>query len=452
MYKIQPSQTNVNEKIIHTHEDFRCVYESHTLRTKYIHHTTSELLHRIIDLSIINLGKYFVVQRGYFAQKLGRCEKTISRHYKILENNRFITIHRKFDNITMKTHNYIQVNYVELFNYYGNELFKDRMPRAIKFMRNFIEKFKSLCGTLCLTNKPSSNEEDIYIYKENDMKKEGLEGKTPLKQNPLPIEELIDPDDPRNRTYFDRSAICDAKHIEIALKLGLKEELIFNEFSDYRSYWIGLGKIKTAKKSDWLSTWRNRVDFLVNKYPWKKESNMKLKLEEPIYPWTKNTPIPVDWGIFLKQHGFLEEYLPDIYANFSSWYSCPYKDIRRTKIQWKTLWESWLQKGSERADADKYMRPRKSGYSSAYKVSTSQEEKPIDNFVLPSNPSIYDKIRVLAGEGVYKSYIQEGSTLTESKQYPGKYELIFSANFMKQSFMNKHGGQAICEKLGIFVY
>ena len=70
-----------------------------------------------------------------------------------------------------------------------------------------------------------------------------------------------------NRTYFDRNMItCPDEYRRIALDMGIKEHYIEDEFYDFREYWTGLGRVKAAKKLDWVRTWRNRIDAVINNW------------------------------------------------------------------------------------------------------------------------------------------------------------------------------------------
>lgn len=282
MHSISVNNSNVNTPIVHTHEDFRCVYESHPLKGKGLNGKEYELLQRLIDLSCHKNGSSFQVTNGYLADKLDRSVSTITRAYRTLKALKFITISVKIesDGSTVKKHNSITVNYGIIYDYFGDLIFKDRMPRMIKFILKMIDKIKSQYRAFCSIDKPSSKEEDIHKSKGNLMSEECLEEDAPPKNEPPKFSEIIDPDDPRNKTYFDRSQTCDERHIQIALEAGMKEGAIYEEFANHRAYWIGLGHIKTAKKTDWHRTWRNWVLKAIN--------DSYLKRNKDVDPYSAN--------------------------------------------------------------------------------------------------------------------------------------------------------------------
>jgi hypothetical protein len=339
-----------------------------------------------------------IIYNNYFVETIDCAYRTVTRALTDLQNSGYIIRQGvlKSDGKKCRTTNKFEICWLKIYEDFGDTLFTDFMDNMIKFIKEKIASAKqiisSLCRPFCRTDKPiSSKEEDIHIdcrgeimdptlnLEENDVLLKGEYGN-------LPVQDLIEAKEPDNRTYFNREVrTCPEEWTDIALKEGMNPEYIEDEFIDFRDYWVGVGKIKNAKKANWSRTWLNRIrETLRNTRTSYKsistQDHWKMMLRrngssfslatagqvgsyytskdapeaiidclKPKYTWEADMPVPDSFGAIFKELNISSHLIDEVYVSFRGFYAVKAETkLSCTDEVWLERWEKWVRNYKER--------------------------------------------------------------------------------------------------------
>lgn len=491
MINITFPETHVNQEYLSTRnvvlnnhsEGLRDVSLEHmiinNLRFTTIH---SNLFNFLIEQLRKNKGHDKQILHSDFEKEVHRSSRTITRVISQLEEIEWITVDRVTVSINgiVRTNNTYNINWHVVFGDLGERIYSAASGYKFTFIQKQVERLKSqyteikdvittafeTCRTSCLASTSSLSQRDkAYIdIGENSVFLEGLEDGSDEESGGLPPDDSekdeIDLYNPRSYTYFPREyKKCPVHWIAISRSLGHWEESIEDDFQETREYWIGLGKIKSAKKANWDRVWINRVRSIVSRY----NRNYSKKPENDFigqissnesYCWDIDFPIKDDWSECLKIHGISDTHLSSIYSQFSLFYTNKGREIRGCEPRWKERWINWLETTMRFESADRFLKPPRSNVGiippKQLPVNEVQEDRfrGIDDLP-PHIQSKLSSIRSYMGDADFLSYIWSQEPMM--MMFDGYMGIVYSdkKKWMRDRILRDTGHSNYFDSIGV---
>lgn len=437
-----------------------------------------------------NKGADVRINRSDIADQVHCCKDTVTNHIKFLRDLEMITVDSQTNYINGKpiTINYYNINWKGSWNRIKNIIYAMAKEVGIyNFIHKHVTRIRDLVNTMfetCterfspLINNLSFNK-DRYIYScISSSKNEIISSKVVISStdsvsapestygSPGIVKRATDYLNgkakhisskvrPLDYNYFNEDIIeCPEEWREIAHSLQMKQMYVDRNFDEFREYWIGQGKIKTALKKDWTRTWKNRIeDVLQNRRTayMKENPHYDFELLTPSkapffndqqpegsaaadsvsitlgsrYTFTKDKVIPDSWSEVYVRTKMHPDHVMDVYTKFKDWHTTGRgMSLHDSDEGWEKRWLKWL---SMNTHQDYLFEPKKGSFmKESYGKATECE---LDLSSIPDNlkPIHHTLIHELT-KPIYLSWIKPGDI---TKMDDGTYSIEYKNSFIR---------------------